>query len=146
VERGRGGALVVRALDYKVTRDRTKFRRLLDPERDLGRLGFQIPVYLLGALAAGIDGVGDETRFEGGYVVLLVADKWVVQEMPRALLGLVPPAPGAPAAIPSRIEELVAGVRAGRFDVDPHPCDRFCAYRTVCRYQPPPVEDEPGNA
>ena len=30
-----------------------------------------------------------------------------------------------------------------RFAVDPAPCDEFCAYRAVCRYQRPPLEEEP---
>ena len=28
------------------------------------------------------------------------------------------------------------------FDVDPALCDPYCAYRGVCRYQPPPLEDD----
>jgi hypothetical protein len=29
-----------------------------------------------------------------------------------------------------------------RFDVDPDPCDAYCAYRAVCRYQRPPLVEE----
>jgi len=32
--------------------------------------------------------------------------------------------------------------RAGRFDVDPEPCDPYCPYRAVCRYQRPPLEED----
>jgi hypothetical protein len=39
---------------------------------------------------------------------------------------------------------LIASARAGRFDVAPAACDEWCAFRTVCRYQPPPLEDERG--
>ena len=27
-------------------------------------------------------------------------------------------------------------------DVDPDPCDPYCAYRAVCRYQRPPLEED----
>jgi hypothetical protein len=142
VEHRDGVATTLRVLDYKVSRDRAKFGRLLDPEKELGRTGFQIPVYLLGALGAGVAGVGAETELEGGYLVALVADKWVVATMPRALLGVAPAGPGDPEPIVERIRALVAAAQAGRFDVDPRPCDPHCDYRSVCRYQPPPLEDE----
>ena len=44
-----------------------------------------------------------------------------------------------------RIGALVDGARTGRFDVDPDPCDPYCAYRPVCRYQRPPLEEETGR-
>jgi RecB family exonuclease len=138
VERQGGEARVVRVLDYKVSRHRTGFPSLLDPEKELGRTGFQIPVYLLGALAAGIEGVTEETALEGGYLVLLARDgeKEVVRRVPHEVLGLVT----------ERIRALVAAAAAGRFDVDPHPCDPHCSFRAVCRYQPPPLEEEEGDS
>ncbi len=142
----RRGAVAVglRVLDYKASRDVPRYRRLLDPEKDLGVVGFQVPVYLLGALAR-VERVTPDATLEGGYLLLRAADddKEVVAPFTRALLGA---APGdAPLVVADRIRTLVAGVRAGRFDVDPAVCDPYCPYRTVCRYQPPPLEEEFGG-
>jgi hypothetical protein len=52
VERQGDAAVAVRVLDYKMSRDPRRYLPLIDPERQLGRTGFQIPVYLLGALGA----------------------------------------------------------------------------------------------
>jgi ATP-dependent helicase/nuclease subunit B len=131
-------AELLRVLDYKVARSPRDFRARLDPKRDMGRTRFQIPVYLLGALDAGLGGVGDETALEGGYLALLAraADKRIVEAFEHAQLD------GGPEAVSDRIRTLVAHARAGRFDVDPTVCDRWCAYRGVCRYQPPPLEED----
>lgn len=130
--RRRGGRIVgVRVLDYKMTRTPTKYVRLLDPER--GNSGFQIPVYLLGALER-LGDVPPDAELEGGYVVLLADQKHYVKPLTREQLG--------PDGVAGRIAALVEHARGGRFDVDPDPCDDFCAYRAVCRYQRPPLEED----
>jgi ATP-dependent helicase/nuclease subunit B len=132
--RRRGGRVVgVRVLDYKMSRSPTKYMRLLDPERELGKTGFQIPVYLLGALAT-IGDVQPDAELEGGYVVLLADQKHYVRPLTREQLG--------PDGVGGRVLGLVAGARRGRFDVDPDPCHDFCAYRAICRYQRPPLEED----
>jgi RecB family exonuclease len=132
---------LLRVLDYKVARSPRDFRARLDPKRDMGRTRFQIPVYLLGALKAELGGAGDEVALEGGYLALLArrADKRVVASFEHGQLD------GSPAAVSEKIRELVERARAGRFDVDPTVCDRWCAYRGVCRYQPPPLEEDAGS-
>jgi len=50
------------------------------------------------------------------------------------------------AEISGRISPLFWRARAGRFDVDPEPCDPYCPYRAVCRYQRPPLEEETAGA
>jgi hypothetical protein len=47
-----------------------------------------------------------------------------------------------PGGASGRIGELVRRASAGHFDVDPEPCDEFCAFRAVCRYLRPPLEEE----
>jgi len=123
----------VRVLDYKTVRDPGGYRARLDPARDLGRTSFQIPVYLLGALAE-TTGVTAETTLEGGFVFLLAdaGDQRLVTTLGSDVL----------AEVALRARALVTRAGEGRFDVDPAVCDPWCAYRTVCRYQPPPLEDE----
>jgi RecB family exonuclease len=137
VERERRGAALtmLRVLDYKVTKDFRRFRPLLDPERALGRTAFQVPVYLLGALRAAAPAAGEATALEGGFLALLAPgrQKRQVRPLPRELVCEL---------VPARIRALVARARGGRFDVDPDPCDPWCPHRAVCRYQPPPLEDE----
>jgi RecB family exonuclease len=141
VERERRGAAIttLRVLDYKVTRDFRRFRALLDPERALGRTAFQIPVYLLGALRAAGAAVDATTVLEGGFIAVLAPPRQKLQVRalsPELVMGLVP----------DRIRALVAAAGEGRFDVDPDPCDPWCPYRAVCRYQPPPLEDDDADA
>jgi len=148
VELHRRGAetVRVRVLDYKVTRDRDRFRARLDPARDLGRTSFQIPVYLLGTLARDGPGMSDDAVCEGSLVAVLAGERGVVrEEIARELLAAGATTPDGAPTLAERIRRLVARARAGRFDVAPDPCDPFCAYRSVCRYQPPPLEDEPGD-
>jgi hypothetical protein len=135
VERRGPVAERLRVLDYKVTRDARRFAAALRADRDLGRTAFQLPVYLLGALARDLPGVTGETELEGGFLVLLArrAQQRQVKSLERTLLEGI---------VAERIHALGAQARAGRFDVDPDPCDPWCPYRTVCRYQPPPLEDE----
>ncbi|HJQ83294.1 MAG TPA: PD-(D/E)XK nuclease family protein, partial [Candidatus Binatia bacterium] len=130
VWRDHGRATRLRVLDYKMSRDTSRYGPLLDPEREMGRTGFQIPVYLLAATAAVAD-LAPDAIIEGGYHVLL-ADEPLVEPTGRDVLDLVA----------ERIHALVARARAGRFDVDPAPCDPYCRFRPVCRYQRPPLEDE----
>jgi hypothetical protein len=146
VERRGAETVTLRVLDYKTSRSALAYRRLIDPKRDLGKTGFQIPVYLLGALAAARAGVSDTTALEGGYLVLLAPGdtKRVVEPLSPALLGLEPWNGEGTVPIVERIRRLVAAARAGRFDVNPDPCDERCAFRGVCRYQPPPLEDDVG--
>jgi hypothetical protein len=135
-----GEAVVrVRVLDYKTQRYATGFSARLDPEKELGKTSFQIPVYLMSALATPIPGLADDVVLEGRYVLLLArANKIMDAEIDRALID-----PAVPdAAIPQRIRALAAVARGGRFDVDPDPCDEWCRFRGVCRYQPPPPEED----
>jgi hypothetical protein len=122
----------VRVFDYKASRDDVRFRKLLEEDKELGTRGFQLPVYLLGALAA-VPDAGPETELDGGYLLLRAVERRVERDFPRALLD---------GFVAGRIRELVGRARAGRFDVDPAVCDPYCPYRAVCRYLPPPLEDE----
>ena len=128
-------------IDYKASRTTGRYSSLLNPKGDLWTDGFQVPVYLLGALARVPDAEPD-AALRGGYLLPLSSDqrKGVVKPMERTTLR------GGDASQPlnvtGRIEELVAAVAAGRFDVAPAKCEAYCPYRGVCRYQPPPLEDE----
>jgi hypothetical protein len=139
--------VAVRVVDYKVTRERSGYRGRLDSNKALGRTSFQIPVYLLGALAASPPGFGPDTVLEGGYVLVLAEGaKHYVKRIPSPLLDAGALTPDGEPTLPERIRSLVAQAAAGRFDVDPEPCDPSCAYRTVCRYEPPPLEEDAGDA
>ena len=41
-----------------------------------------------------------------------------------------------------KLADLDLGADLGMGDVEPRECDPYCAYRHVCRYEPPPEEDE----
>ena len=133
VHRRDGKVVGVRVLDYKMSRSPTNYMRLLDPEGELGKTSFQIPVYLLGALAT-IGELAPDAALEGGYVVLLADQKHYVKPLTHEQLG--------PEGVGGRIVDLVARASQGRFDVDPDPCHDFCAYRAICRYQRPPLEED----
>jgi RecB family exonuclease len=135
LEQHGGTVTTLRVLDYKVTKDTRRFPAMLDPERALGRTAFQIPVYLLAAIHAARGRVTESTALEGGYLAVLAPGK-----QKRQLRVL--PFPVVTEVVPAHIRALVARARAGHFDVDPDPCDQYCAYRAVCRYQPPPLEDD----
>ena len=123
----------LRVVDYKMSRSTTEYAARIDPDRELGRTAFQIPVYLLAALAA--ESVGDDARLSGGYLVLEAGEKMEqVREFSRPLL----------AGMAAAVSGLVDRAHEGRFDVDPEPCDPYCPYRPVCRYQRPPLEEETG--
>jgi ATP-dependent helicase/nuclease subunit B len=127
-----GGAIRrLRVVDYKMSRSPARYTPRLDPGRELGRTAFQIPVYLLGALAA-LDGLAEEAELAGGYLVLEAEKMAQVRTFPRPLLD----------ELAAGIGKLAERARAGRFDVDPEPCDPYCPYRAVCRYQRPPLEEE----
>jgi RecB family exonuclease len=130
-----GVAVGLRVLDYKMSRNRTRYAPFLDPAKALGRTAFQIAVYLLGARARFPDLTPDAT-LEGGYLLLLAAKMEMVAEFTGAQLD----------EIAGRALALVERARQGRFDVDPDPCDPYCGYRAVCRYQRPPLEEEAGGA
>ena len=136
----RGDAVVrLRVVDYKTQRYRTGIAARLDPAKELGRTSFQIPMYLMGALATPPADLAADVVLEGQYVLLLARGEHVIgEEIARDLVD-----PGSPGAtIPQRIRALAADARRGRFDVDPDPCDEWCAFRGVCRYQPPPPEED----
>ena len=116
-----------------MSRSTQDFAPLIDPARELGKTGFQIPVYLLGALGA-VGDVPADASLEGGYLVLLADKMEVLRPFTREDLE----------AVFRRIAALVLEARQGRFDVDPDPCDLHCPYRVVCRYQRPPLEEELG--
>jgi RecB family exonuclease len=125
----------LRVLDYKASRKSADYAARLDPAKALGRTSFQVPVYLLGALGE-VGAIPADATLEGGYLVLFGERKEVVAEFtPQALDQVV-----------RRIAALVARARQGRFDVDPDPCDPYCPYRAVCRYERPPLEEEAGSA
>jgi hypothetical protein len=129
---GRVAGLVV--LDYKMSRRTAEYAARIDAARALGKTAFQIPVYLLGAVAE-LGPLPADVELEGGYLPLLAAGKEAVRRFDPAELE----------AIGERIVGLVEDARAGRFDVDPEPCDPYCAYRAACRYQRPPLEEETGS-
>ncbi len=133
----RDGAAIrrLRVVDYKMSRSPARYAARIDPARELGKTGFQIPVYLLGALAA-VDGLAEGAELSGGYLVLEAEKMPQVRTFPRPLLD----------GLAARITALVGRARAGRFDVDPEPCDPYCPYRAVCRYQRPPLEEETAGA
>jgi hypothetical protein len=137
IRRRDGVAVGLRVLDYKMSRDRTRYLPLVDPKKELGRTAFQIPVYLLGVRAT-IPDLAADAQFEGGYLLLLAAPK--EGKLLRALAG------SGLDEIAGRIAALVGRASGGRFDVDPDPCDPYCAYRAVCRYQRPPLEEETSGA
>jgi len=133
----RDGAAIrrLRVVDYKMSRSPARYAARIDPARELGKTGFQIPVYLLGALAA-VEGLAEGAELSGGYLVLEAEKMPQVRKFPRPLLD----------DLAARITALVGRARAGRFDVDPEPCDPYCPYRAVCRYQRPPLEEETAGA
>jgi len=133
--RRRDGRIVgLRVLDYKMTRKSADYAARLDPARELGKTAFQIPVYLLAALAE-LAPLPEDVVLEGGYLPLLAIGDPQVRPFDAAELD----------GIAGRIVTLVRGAREGRFDVDPDPCDPFCAYRPACRFQRPPLEEETGG-
>jgi RecB family exonuclease len=130
VHRRAGLVTQLRVLDYKMSRAREKYAPLLDPARELGRTGFQIPVYLLTALAR--VGNPDDVALSGGYLFLRAEGPPLEHRFSRAQLE----------GIADGIRGLVARASDGYFDVDPEPCDPYCPHRPVCRYQRPPLEEE----
>jgi hypothetical protein len=123
----------LRVRDYKTVRHtRTWERRLADPDGDARRLAYQIPVYLDGARRAFAP--LPATALEGGYWSLLAPEGQRERSRTYTAEDL--------RVAEDDMRALVATARGGRFDVAPHACDEWCPYRTVCRYQPPPVEDD----
>jgi hypothetical protein len=105
---------------------------------------FQVPLYALALRAAPELAWTADATIEGGYVLLRGERKLLVRPIAAPMLALDVEARrdagGTPIA--NRMVALVADAVAGRFDVEPRECSRFCAYRHVCRYQPPPEEGE----
>lgn len=130
----------LRVLDYKNSRSADRYCKLADPDgEDFGWTGFQLPVYLIGALAKFAGRLKPDAALAAGYVVLRNRDKLKANPVARALVDPDPRTRARALAagvvpIPERIIALVDGALAGRFDVDPRRCDDWCPYRTVCRY------------
>lgn len=146
-ERRDGRTIRVRVLDYKTSRNATPYRTALRPEKGLCTSAFQLPLYL--RAAAGRPGleVDAQTEFEAGYLVVLERLENInnLRAIPPAVVGMTPPDPDLP-HLDTAVHRLLGPVTAGQFDVDPSDCDRFCRFRSVCRYQPPPSEDDPEPA
>ena len=135
-----GGALVeILVRDYKVSSQRQKYGKLAGEQ--LGHTSLQIPVYLLLAQAH-VGDAGRAARLGGSYVLArTVGDRQIVPcDITPALVG--PGTAGEGGALLARLTELVERAHGGRFDVDPEPCDPYCAFRGVCRYQEPPLAEE----
>jgi RecB family exonuclease len=129
----RGGVVEqARILDYKASRNPATYRTRLDPEAQQLGTALQIPLYVLATLAQ--DRALEAADLEAGFLVLLAAsgEKEQVRRVDRDVLERVR----------QRIVSLIAAAHGGHFDVDPALCDPFCPYRGVCRYQPPPLEED----
>ncbi len=125
----------IRVIDYKRARKPDTYRPLIDPEkREFGRIAFQIPVYLMGALEEFRSELAPDVKLEGGYLLLRGRQPELIKEIPS---DLVDPANDARERIDDpvadRIVAIVREASAGRFDVDPRHCSDHCPYRPVCR-------------
>lgn len=141
VHRDRRGAIEqLRVLDYKNSRSADRFRKLADSAgAHFGWTGFQLPVYLMGALNEFGRELAAEATLEAGYLVLRNRDKEQAGTVERALVDPDPDRRTAALGsgkfpIAERILALVDDALAGHFDVDPRQCEDWCPYRTVCRY------------
>jgi RecB family exonuclease len=127
----------VRVRDYKTGRNvKDLGARLEDPDPDDRRLAYQIPLYLVGALQDAVLPAERPALLEGGF--------WALLAQPSKRAPGRTFTPESLDAVQRDLGALVATARQGRFDVAPHACDEWCAFRTVCRYQPPPAEDDFG--
>jgi hypothetical protein len=126
----------VRVVDYKTSRRRDGYRALLTP-REGDQPGFQIPIYLEGVRRAAGLPIDADTVLEGEYLRLML------EAEEKSLFAVIPDAHLA--AMAARAGALVDTAARGIFDVAPAVCDPWCPYRSVCRYQPPPVEDDAGG-
>jgi len=90
-----------------------------------------------------LSGVQRNAKLSGGYVLAreLPGNQIVDCDVTMLRLGTGGTPEGGESVV-DRLTALVAGARAGRFDVDPEPCDPYCAFRGVCRYQEPPLAEE----
>jgi ATP-dependent helicase/DNAse subunit B len=133
----RAGRLeAIRVLDYKRARKAETYAKLADPQGpDFGRIAFQLPVYLMGALEEFRAQLGPDLKLEAGYLVLRSRQLENVREIPAELIDPDPAARARAAdPVPDRILALAGDAIDGRFDVDPRKCDDWCPYRPVCRY------------
>jgi hypothetical protein len=143
-----GRIVAARVLDYKNAKRESDYAARLDAARAMGTTSFQVPLYALALTAAPELAWAADAEIGGGYVLMRADRKVLVRPIATALLARDPEARRAGAADPSsvpiasRIVELVADAAAGHFDVAPRECSRFCAYRHICRYEPPPEESE----
>ncbi len=143
-----GRVVAARVLDYKNAKRDADHGAKLDAERAMGSTSFQIPVYALALVASAGLTWAPEAEMRGGYVLLRADRKMRVRPIARGFLTRDPEArrtiaaAGTAAPIASRVIELVERAVDGRFDVDPSECSRFCNYRYICRYEPPPEEGE----
>ncbi len=149
---GSGQVVAARVLDYKNAKREREYAKRLDPAGALGTMSFQLPLYAMGLRTAPDLAWSPEAEIEGGYVLVRGGRKALVRPIAASLLTLAPEAravdpedavaAGGAVPIANRVVDLVADALEGRFDVEPRECSRYCAYRHVCRYEPPPEEDE----
>jgi len=144
------GGRVIRAevLDYKNTKRRREYRARLGTGANPETTSFQIPVYALSLRASPELRWAPDAVIEAGYVLLRADDKRLTEGLSIDVLALDPsvrrdwPRDAANRPIANRIVELVDAAIAGGFEVAPRLCDPRCAFRLICRYQPPPPEEE----
>lgn len=137
-----GRVVAASVLDYKNAKRGSEFTARLDPAGALGTTSFQIPIYALALATAPDLRWADDAEIRGGYVLMRSERKLVVRQLPPHLVGRGADGPGEPPSLARRIIALVDAAAAGRFDVEPRECSRFCDYRHICRYEPPPEEGE----
>ncbi len=132
----------VNVLDYKTSRHVGDYAKLADPEKDFGTADFQLPVYVMGALAEFAAELAPEVALDAGYLVLRNRDKYQHAPIPRELVEIDPVrratlgAQGRPSKA-DRVIEMVSAALGGQFDIDPLKCDDFCPFRRICRYYKP---------
>jgi ATP-dependent helicase/nuclease subunit B len=128
----------VRTVDYKTSRNRDKYEKLLQAEK-FARKDFQMPVYAMGALAEFRGELANKVVVEAAYLVLKSRDKEASARFDAELFTTDPKRRAALAAageqpIADRMIELVRAAARGRFDVDPLECADYCPFRRLCRY------------
>ncbi len=136
-----GGDGRLRVVDYKMAGDRQKYRDLLKRE-NLGVTSFQMPVYLLAAVAGLEQGTEQRFgRFSALYWLLarlnpLAADLGSGKEGTDDGFFSTDPVEREQLGDDNFLNRLCAVVRAikgGDFQITPRECE-FCPFRSVCRY------------
>ena len=143
IDRVDRGAQASAVIDYKpsVKNSRFKERFLVDD--------FQLPVYLHALRHSGHRGAleGAWLSMRDGEAVRLsgVLGATTVEE----LLELEPEARSAlqraqKKNLANAVEQIVAGLRDGRFGARPHDCE-YCRFRALCRISDRKIEERPGG-